>query len=64
MTDELEQYEIKQQITSDLILDLYDEIKDMKDPEEKRARLAVIEVLSEHMGGWLVVDENKSCEIT
>ena len=57
MSDELAQAEIKQEITADFILGLYDEMKDMPEGEEKRAKQAVIEVLSEHMGDWLILDD-------
>jgi len=58
MSDDVSTAEVKQEITADFILNLYDELKQMTDPEEKRAQRAVIEVLSEHMGEWLVLDEN------
>ena len=57
MNDEIEQAEIKQEITADFILGLYDEMKQMPDGDEKRAKQAVIEVLSEHVGDWLVLDD-------
>lgn len=57
MSDELAQAEIKQEITADFILGLYDEMKDMPEGEEKQAKQAVIEVLSEHMGDWLILDD-------
>ena len=57
MRDDVTTAEVKQEITADFILHLYDELKQMKDPEEKRAQRAVIEVLSEHMGEWLVLDD-------
>lgn len=57
MSEESREVFAKQKITPDFILDLYDEIDSITDPEEKRARMAAIEVLSEHMGEWLVLDE-------
>lgn len=50
---------IKEKITSDLILQLYDEMKQMPEGEEKQARQAVIEVLSEHLGEWLMMEQEK-----
>jgi len=57
MSGDISTAEVKQEITADFILHLYDEVKNMTDPEEKRAQRAVIEVLSEHLGEWLVLDE-------
>lgn len=57
MNDEIAQAEIKQEITADFILGLYDEMKQMPEGDEKRAKQAVIEVLSEHVGDWLVLDD-------
>jgi hypothetical protein len=57
MSDDITTAEVKQEITPDFILNLYDEMKKMTDPDEKRAQRAVIEVLSEHLGEWLVLDE-------
>lgn len=57
MSDDVSTAEVKQEITADFILHLYDELKQMTDPDQKRAQRAVIEVLSEHMGEWLVLDE-------
>jgi hypothetical protein len=52
--------EVKQEITSDFILQLYEEMKQMPDGEEKNAKRAVVEVLSEHLGEWLVLEEGKN----
>lgn len=57
MNQDIDQAEIKQEITADFILGLYDEMKQMPQGEERRAKQAVIEVLSEHMGDWLVLDD-------
>lgn len=57
MNQEIAQAEIKQEITADFILGLYDEMKQMPQGEEKQAKQAVIEVLSEHVGDWLVLDD-------
>lgn len=57
MSDDVTTAEVKQEITADFILNLYDELERMDDPEERRAQRAVIEVLSEHLGEWLVLDE-------
>ena len=57
MSDDITTAEVNQEITPDFILNLYDEMKKMTDPDEKRAQRAVIEVLSEHLGEWLVLDE-------
>ena len=47
---------VKKQITPDLILELYNDMLEMDDPEQQRDRQAVIDVLSEHVGEWLVTD--------
>lgn len=52
--------EVKQEITSDFILQLYEEMKQMPDGDEKNAKRAVVEVLSEHLGEWLVLEEGKN----
>jgi len=57
MNQDIDQAEIKQEITADFILGLYDEMKQMPQGEERRAKQAVIEVLSEHVGDWLVLDD-------
>lgn len=57
MSDELAQAELKQEITADFILNLYEEMKQMPEGEERRVKQAVIEVLSEHMGDWLILDD-------
>lgn len=49
--------EVSREITADFILELYDGLKDIKDPEEKKTQRAAIEVLSEHLGDWLVLEE-------
>lgn len=57
MNQDIDRAEIKQEITADFILGLYDEMKQMPQGEERRAKQAVIEVLSEHVGDWLVLDD-------
>jgi len=50
--------ELKHKITGDFVLELYEEAKEIEDPEIKRAKMAVVEVLSQHIGEWLVLDED------
>lgn len=61
MGDNSKEVEVRYKITSDLILELYNEIKLMEDPKEQKDRKAVIDVLSEHIGEFLVT-ESKSKE--
>jgi hypothetical protein len=53
--------EVRYKITPDLILELYNEIELMEDPKDQKDRKAVIDVLSEHIGEFLVT-ETKSSE--
>ena len=54
--------EVKQKITSDFILQLHEEMKQMPDGDEKNAKRAVVEVLSEHLGEWLVLEQGKNTD--
>jgi hypothetical protein len=55
--------EVKKQITPDLILELYNEMLEMDDPQQQKERQAVIDVLSEHVGQWLVTDVEKAARL-
>lgn len=46
--------EVKQQITSDFILDVYETSIGEEDPEVKASIIAACEVLSENLGTYLV----------
>lgn len=46
--------EIKQKVTADFILDLYDKAKKMKSQERKAKMLKQIKVLSQHLGHYIV----------
>lgn len=55
--------EVKKQITPDLILELYNEMLEMDDPQQQKERQAVIDVLSEHVGQWLITDVEKDARL-
>jgi hypothetical protein len=56
----MKKVEIKQKITSDFILDLYDKAKKMKSKEKKVEMMKKIRFLSEHLGEYLVKDIYKN----
>tara|TARA_R110002110_G_scaffold255280_5_gene471088 strand:+ start:551 stop:736 length:186 start_codon:yes stop_codon:yes gene_type:complete len=56
-SDDTKQVKIKKEITPDFVLELYNDIKDMTDPEEIAGRKAVVDALADHLGEWLVVDD-------
>ncbi len=60
--DETRLVEAKKQITADLILDLYNEMLEIEDEDERRNMKAAIDVLSEHVGSWLTVDVDKDSQ--
>lgn len=45
---------VKQKITADFIVDLYEKAKKIKDPKKKLKFLSTIKTLSNHMGEYLV----------
>lgn len=57
MSDEFEM-QVEQEITSDLILNLYENAKKLKG-EEYDAQMAVIKTLSDHIGDWLVLEDQQ-----
>tara|TARA_B110000305_G_scaffold239011_1_gene305775 strand:- start:2432 stop:2596 length:165 start_codon:yes stop_codon:yes gene_type:complete len=46
--------EVKERITSDFILDLYDKAKKMKSQEKKAKLMKQIKILSQHLGEYMV----------
>lgn len=46
--------EIKQQVTHDLVLDIYESSLQETDPDKREAILATAKVLSENIGSYLV----------
>ena len=50
----MKKVEIKQKVTADFILDLYDKAKKMKSQERKAKMLKQIKVLSQHLGHYIV----------
>ena len=62
MSGEIKEVEAKTRITPDLILQLYNEMLEMPTGEDKKARKVVIDVLSEHVGEWLVLDVEKDTQ--
>jgi len=46
--------EIKQQVTHDLVLDVYESSLQESDPDKREAILATAKVLSENIGDYLV----------
>jgi hypothetical protein len=59
VSDDKKEVEAKQQITADLILQLYNEMLEMEDKQARKDRKVVIDVLAEHVGDWLVLDVDK-----
>lgn len=57
MSDEHMQAELKQQITADFILDLYEQAQQLPEGDERRVQMAMVDVLSKHVGDWLVLDD-------
>ena len=60
MTSDLEEScevgEIEQEISYDYIIDLYKKFKDMQlDEQELEKRVAVLKVLADHVGDYMVV---------
>ena len=59
--DDVEVGEIKHKITYDYLLELYEEIalkKDITDTE-KENQFAVLKVLTDHIGEYMVIKDNK-----
>ena len=52
--DDITQGEVKQQVTSDLILDVYETSLGEEDPEVRESIIAACKVLSENIGTFLV----------
>lgn len=50
----MKKVQIKQRITSDFILDLYDDAKKLKSKEKKAKLMSQIKILSQHLGEYLV----------
>jgi hypothetical protein len=46
--------EIKEKVTHDLILDLYDQAKKLKSKEKKAKLMKQIKLLSQHIGEYIV----------
>jgi propanediol dehydratase small subunit len=51
--DDLKEYVIVGEITSDYVLELYEQSKKFKG-KKKKEMLAIAETLSKHVGKWLV----------
>ena len=52
--------EVKEKITHDFILKLYEEIKEKDISEEEvKGRIAVLKVFADHIGEYLVLKYNK-----
>lgn len=50
----MEKVEIKNKITSDYIIELYEKAKNIKDPKKKSKAMKNIKIMSEHLGEYLV----------
>ena len=50
----MEKVEIKNKITSDYIIELYEKAKTIKDPKKKSKAMKNIKIMSEHLGEYLV----------
>ncbi len=46
--------EIKEKITADYILDLYDKAKSLRDKNKKLKLMKVIKTLSQHVGEYII----------
>ena len=57
--DDTRVVQAKKQITANLILELYDEMLEIEDEEQRKGMKAAIDVLSENIGCWLTVDVDK-----
>lgn len=61
MSTEKTQYtaaEVKQEITTDFVIDMYEKAVQEKDDDTREAMLATVKVLSENIGTYLVSDTN------
>ena len=54
---EFKRAKVRQKVTSDLILDLYEQALEEEDDEKKETMLATVEVLSENLNTYLVTTE-------
>lgn len=54
--------EVKQEITSDYVLDMYERAMQETDVDKQQALLATVKVLSENIGTYLVSDTNDLAE--
>ena len=50
----MKRVEIKEKVTHDLILDLYDQAKKLKSKEKKAKLMKQIKLLSQHIGEYIV----------
>ena len=50
----MKKVEIKEKITADYILDLYDKAKSLKDKNKKLKLMKIIKTLSKHIGEYIV----------
>ena len=59
-TDEVTKGEVKQMITHDFVLDVYEQSLNEPDPDKAAAIVATAEVLSKNIGTFLVDTEETS----
>ena len=52
--------EVKQKITTDFVIDMYEKAVQEKDNDTREAMLATVKVLSENIGTYLVSDTNET----